>query len=405
MPRYQYKAINQNQQPVSGELEADSLHSAQEQLTHEGLVEITLQMRNAGDHSPSERSDDEAADVVFSDENVEELGEAFASLTRAGLPLEAGLRMMAEEHPSPRVSRALLSLSEQLQAGKTWEEISASSSRQFPPVLSELFQLKLPPERLSIIISRYLVIQQASLRRSRKIWAGLLYSQIILAALLFATVFILAKIVPKFKEIFVGFDTELPSLSMFVMTLGDFASQYWMWLIYLLLGLTVLRVFGARSIQRLRQQFIHHIPFSGKAFRANTLSTFSHLLGELVEHQVPMDVAVKLAASGSGNLTLEDESLEIARDLNRGESLSVAATPCLTIPSNLLMAFHWASRPESFQQNLESMGEVYGRQADDGASLLPVVIEPFLLFMTLFVVGFFVMALFTPLIKLLNDLS
>ena len=142
MPRYQYNAINQNQQPVSGELEADSLQSAEEQLSQEGLVEVTLQMVTAANQSPGGKSDREAADVVFSDDNVEELGEAFAAMTRAGLPLEAGLRMMAEEHPSPRISRALLSLSEQLEAGKSWDEISAASSQQFPSCVERVVSVE-----------------------------------------------------------------------------------------------------------------------------------------------------------------------------------------------------------------------------------------------------------------------
>ena len=56
-------------------------------------------------------------------------------------------------------------------------------------------------------------------------------------------------------------------------------------------------------------------------------------------------------------------------------------------------------------ENLRANGESYAVQAENGAHLLPVVLEPFLLFITAFTVGFIVTALFLPLIKLLNDLS
>lgn len=405
MPRYQYKAINQSRQPVSGDLEADSLHSAQEQLTQEGLAEITLQMVNAADQLSREKSDDEAANVVFSDENVEELGEAFASLTRAGLPLEAGLRMMAEEHPSPHISRALLSLSQQLEAGKTWEEISASSSQQFPPVLSELFQLKLPPQSFSELLSRYFAITQSAFQTHRKIWSGLLYSQVILLSIVFAMGFIMIGIVPKFKAIFLGFDTELPEITVTVITLADFLARYGRWFVYLLISLLIVRLFGARFVKRLTQQLVYRLPFTGQAFQNTSLSTFCRLFAELIERQVPLDVAVKVAASGSGNLQLEDESLQIAAKLKQGNILTEAARSCLAIPKPLLLTFRWSNQPKEFQESLRANGESYAVQAENGAHLLPVVLEPFLLFITTFTVGFIVTALFLPLIKLLNDLS
>jgi len=405
MPRYQYNAINQNQQPVSGELEADSLQSAEEQLSQEGLVEITLQMVTAANQSPGGKSDREAADVVFSDDNVEELGEAFAAMTRAGLPLEAGLRMMAEEHPSPRISRALLSLSEQLEAGKSRDEISAASSQQFPPVLRELFQLKLSPEEFSSLLSRYFSITQAGLQTYRKIWSGLLYSQIILFSIVISLSYIMLGIIPKFKEIFVGFDTELPDITVMIITLSDYISRHGRWLVYLLASLLIIHLFGNRFVKRLAQQMSYHVPFSGKAFRNTTLATFCRLLAELVERQVPLDVAVKVAASGSGNLQLEEESLQIARELKQGASFSDAARSCLAIPKPLLLTFRWSNQTDEFPESLKANGELYAVQAENGADLLPIVLEPFLLFATAFTVGFVVMALFLPLIKLLNDLS
>lgn len=405
MTRFQYQAVDQHQQTVTGALDAESLEAARAELVEQGLTEIHLEALESSESDQTEKTKSSPMSVIFDDDHLEELGEAFASIAEAGLPLEAGLRLMAEEHPSPRISQTLLSLSEQLESGKTWDELSETAGQQMPPTFARLFQLRLPPDQFSGLLSRYLSVTQSAKQTAGKIWSGLLYSQLVLLAIIFATGFMLTQLVPKFKAIFIGFDTELPGMTMMVINMSDFAQKYGLFLLFPILVLVVWRMTGTRSIRKLTQQMTFQVPFSGKAFRENSFATFCLLLADLVERRVPLSAAVKLAASGSGNLVLEDESAIIAKKLDRGESLSSAAAPCLSIPKSLLMSFRWSTRPEEFTNSLRVTGNAYSAQASNGAGLLPVVLEPFLLFSTLFIVGFFVMALFMPLIKLLNDLS
>lgn len=406
MTRFHYNAIDQDQNPVNGELEAETFDAAREELQQRGLMEIRLEALASQDHQEQlAASDSKAMSVIFDDDHLEELGEAFASITGAGLPLEAGLRLMAEEHPSPRISQTLLSLSEQLESGKTWDELTASAGQTLPPTFARLFQLKLPPDQFSGLLSRYLSVIQKAKQTSGKIWSGLMYSQIVLVAIIFACGFLLTQLVPKFKAIFEGFDTELPSMTMMVINMSDFAQKFGLFLLFPIVVFVIWRIVGGRTIRKFTQQLTFQVPFSGKAFRENSFATFCLLLADFVDRKVPLDTAIKLAAAGSGNLALEEESHQIAKRLEQGESLYSAADSCLSIPKSLLMSFRWSSRPAEFTDSLRVTGNAYSAQANNGAGLLPVVLEPFLLFSTLFVVGFFVLALFMPLIKLLNDLS
>jgi len=405
MPVFSYTAINSDRQSVTGTLEADSMQAAREQLEANGLTELQLEIVPAARSSRSDSSASKEVNVLFDEQNVEELGESFAALTRAGLPLEAGLRMMAEEHPSRKVASAMRSLSRQLESGKSWSEVSASAGKQFPPAYSQLFDLKLPADRFSALLSQYLAIQQYALRRSRRIWSGLLYTQIVMLALATALLLLFGNLVPKTKAIFEGFDTELPQISITMIQLGDLVSESWRWIILILAALGLASLFGPRSVRRIRQQIGYQIPFSGRCFQANSMATFCALFSEFIRHRVPLSDAVRLAASGSGDLSLEDDSRWIGQRLDQGMSLTDAAMPSLAITEPVLTTFHRELQPEAFADNLDYVGEMYSQQAEDGAELLPVVAEPFLVFFTLFVVGILALGLLLPLVKLLNDLS
>ena len=119
MPTYQYTAQNRDNEPVSGTLEADSHGAALTELTNRGLHAVQITPAEPADSESSQSSADDTsprAEVVFD----EEIGAPLEQITGAGLPLESGLRILAESHPSSRASRNLLQLSNRLAQGESW---------------------------------------------------------------------------------------------------------------------------------------------------------------------------------------------------------------------------------------------------------------------------------------------
>lgn len=398
MPTFQYTAQTTDNDAVSGTLEAETESAALAELTQRGLHSLQITLQESSDPQPEVDGNSSRAAVVFD----EDLSASLEHITGAGLPLESGLRLLAESHPSPRVSRNLLQLSNRLARGESWEQISQGKHAELPPVYQELFQLPLAPGQLSDVLNRYLYYTGQANETRRKIWGGLFYSFVILAALAVVSGYFLVSMIPEFKELFNGFDTELPPATMLLIEISDLVVAFGWWIpVTIVSAIVLLCLFGGRYIQSLW----YNIPYSGRAFEGASLSAFCHLLAEFVEKKAPVGTALRLAARGSRNLTLKQECETIAQQVDQGVPLGEALLHSRSVPAEVVHAFRWSSQPAEFVDSLHASGSAFQGQARTRAGLIPVVSEPFLMFLILAVALTFAGVVFLPMIKLLNDLS
>ena len=164
-------------------------------------------------------------------------------------------------------------------------------------------------------------------------------------------------------------------------------------------------LFAQRGNQVFRRRLFCSIPLIGTSSRNSSLSTFCHLLASLVENRVSMTAALRVAGIGSRDADIEQSALQLAAEVEQGARLDEAASTRRQFPMNLLHVFRWSNREETFPEALHAAGEVFEGQARIQAGLVALVVEQFALIGIALSVGFIVIALFMPLIQMLNEMG
>ena len=154
-----------------------------------------------------------------------------------------------------------------------------------------------------------------------------------------------------------------------------------------------------------RRRFVYHIPLIGPALRWAALARFSDLLALLIENQVPLPEALKLAGDGSHDAQIREASHKIAQRTEAGEPLRQAAREFGRFPASFLHTLSWEDHETALPDSLHAAADMFESRARVQSRLIGTVCEPFVVVLTWLVVGFTVIALFMPLIRLLNDLS
>ena len=114
---------------------------------------------------------------------------------------------------------------------------------------------------------------------------------------------------------------------------------------------------------------------------------------------------VRLSAGSLRDADLREACLELAVRVEAGESLTEAAADVGRFPRDLLHMFHWADRGDDFSEGLQNISDVLSAQSRVHSHTLAIVCEPAVVIGIGVIVGLTVIALFMPLVKLLNDLS
>jgi general secretion pathway protein F len=324
-----------------------------------------------------------------------------------GMPLDVGLRALSEEFPRGATSRALAAISDRLARGESLERILADDREPAPLLLRELLRCGLTAGKLGEVLTAWLNDARRAGEVRRKIAGGLVYPAVLLGFLVALMTVLLTWIVPELGRIFGGFNTELPSVTSFVLSVSSGLRHYGLWILLGLVVAVLAVVFWPRATGNVHvfRKMLRAVPVIGTAGRFAALATFCRLLAELVRHRVPLPVAVRAAGNGTRDAVLELRCGNLAERIEQGQPLDQAATTIPEFPPQLVYVFRSAGHPESFVEVLRGTAEMYDAQARVRAALVPLVAEPIVIVGIAVMFILLVVAMFLPLVKLMTSLT
>lgn len=337
------------------------------------------------------------------------LGETIGTVTASGMPLSTGLLAYAEEVPSRRMRLVLRKVSRSLDAGVPLDEALAETSRAASPYLLGLIRAGLATGRLGELLEYHLYCTRRTRAARSRVSLALAYPLLLLAVAAAVVLFMLVWPIPAFREIFNDFGVALPGITAAVIGVSDFVVglvPVWPWVLGGLAVLIVL-MYAVRFLpgRAARVRWFQYLPLAGSASRHVALSEFCSLLSILVESRVPLPDALRMTSRSLRDPNLAEGSRLLAGQVEEGRSAETAAMQLPHFPRSVAMLFRWQGRPEAFGRALRAAGELYAAQARVQIGVFGVFLQPLLLMFIVIVVGSTVVALFMPLVKLLNELA
>jgi type II secretory pathway component PulF len=408
MLRFQYRATDENGLEVEGDLAAPSMEVARQELAHRGwqVMELTA-LESASASGAAAVSPVAVPPDKMSGAEAELLAAQMANVTGAGLPLSAGLRALSQEVPSHRVRRWLRAISDRLERGQSLSAVAASAEGAWPRYFLAMLFAGQRTGKLPVMLNECVVHLRTTADVRRQLWVALAYPAVLIFVAWLLMSFLATLILPQFKSIFLGFGTELPGITVAILSWSDLMRFIGWWSLPALVAAIWLAWVCSEPLgyERLRDSLVSHIPLLGEARRSAALGEFCRLLSLLVRYQVALPEAIRLAAGSVRDADLREACFELATRVQAGESLTEAAVQIGRFSQDLLHLFRWADRGEDFADGLQNAGDVLSAQSRVHSHTLAIVCEPAVTVAIGIAVGFTVIALFMPLVKLLNDLS
>ena len=363
--------------------------------------------RPSASFAPAPATADPALEIseFLTEADAGELATHLTALTQAQIPLEGGLRALAEELPDGRVRRAVQRLATELDAGRDLE--SALQGSGLPESFRVVVRGGLQRGDLGSTLARHAAVSQTLSQSRMLIWsalAGPLVGGVLCLALL---CLLLGWLVPRFAELYRGFGLQLPWLTRAILALGEWfnacgpalllgglAALVGVWLFSRLAG-------GRESLAR----WLGWVPLVGPLLRALGLVRLCDMLSLLVESRVPLPEALRLAGEASGDVTLKQESQRLAGELAAGGPVTDKPPAWRKLPAGLVELISNAGSQEILVALLQAQASLQVQRAR-GITQLIVLLIPWLLLPALgLVLALVLVALVQPLVQLLRMLA
>lgn len=443
MPKFQFEAMDATGQEIRDVIEAATQDEAEATIRQMGYYITKI----------APKKEKKAADKKTASRKTFSVGRVNAKvlttftkqlsvLQDAGLPILRSLKILeAQAKPAlfGSLKNALIDVIDEIEGGATLSEAMAKCPKAFDRLYINMVKAGEAGGALEVILRRLAEFQERALWLRRKVKGALVYPVAVIVFAVAILVFIMLKIVPQFQKIFDEFETDLPAMTQILITASGILFNWWFLLpgvpfgIWLFVKLTCMFPYGRFGWDLFKLR----LPIFGQLVEKNIIARTMRTLGTLVASGVPILEALTITRDTSTNAVFERLYQRVLDAIRDGETISKPlkdyARPgfhpvtawwwffFVGGPIGLLLYLTRWNNPvmEDIAINMVDVGEETGEldtmlykiadNYDEEVAILTEsllsLFEPILIIVLGCMVGFIVIALFLPLISLIQKLS
>jgi type IV pilus assembly protein PilC len=434
MPKFKYEAMDTRGKETKGVLEVGSQAEAITRLKEMGFLPTkVVEADKPKDAKAAKKTDAKGKgkgkmnlNMSFGSSVKPKVLTTFtrqlATLVEAGLPLLRGLRVLSKQERNPTLKRILGELALSIEGGSTFSE----SLAQHPKVFNRLFVNMVKAGEiggvLEVVLKRLAEFMEKAEKIKGKVIAAMFYPSAVMTVAVGILALLMIVVVPKFKQIFADLlgDTGMPGFTEFVLkisdTLKDSTIIFPEWaapipvpgpVIWTIVAIIVVFKILMRTK---RGQFVWDkvklkLPVIGSVISKVAIARFTRTLGTLVQSGVPILQALTIVKETAGNLVVANAVAAVYESVKEGETITAPLEKSAVFPPMVISMVDVGEQTGALPEMLLKIADNYDEEVDNAVTAMTSLLEPVMIVFLAVIVGSIVIALFLPLITLIDKLG
>ncbi len=440
MPQFKFEAIDASGKEIKDIIEAPTEEEAQATIRQMGYHVTRLVVHK---ERKVKKSDKRKTGKTFSIGRVSTkilttFTRQLSILQDAGMPILRSLNILMSQSKPGVLRNSLIDVCQEIESGSSLSEAMSKSPKCFNRLYVNMIKAGEAGGALETILQRLSEFLERSEQLKRKIKSAMTYPIAVVCFAVAILAFIMIMIIPKFQEIFESFGAELPFMTQLLMTGSRLSIQYFYLFpaipiaIWLMVKLTTSFEFGRFGWHL----FLLKLPVFGQLFEKTTVARTTRTLGTLVTSGVPILESLHITRETSSNAVFERMYQKVLEAIRDGDTIANPMKQYSTPPFHFGALLYFTFFLPVFGAaiyllklrgrilddmvvNMVDVGEETGEldvmlykvadTFDDEVTTLTEglmsMLEPLLIMSLGVMVGFIVIALFMPMIKLITELS
>lgn len=426
MPTYAYEALNSAGKPQKGTIDAPSSEEAIQRIKSQGFFPTSVReqkVKGDGDAGAAgkvraNKKKGRGLNLSIGGVGLKKLTtftRQLSTLQDAGLPLLRSLQILESQQRPGQLKSILSGVCEDVESGSTLSDSFAKHPKAFDRLYCKMVNAGEIGGVLDVILQRLADFMEKSQRLRRRIKGALIYP---IAVIIIATAIvtgIMYYVIPKFQEIFNDFDVALPKLTIFLIgasrwVAGNNPGQnipgaIWIMLspVLVFLFLKLIRKTGpGRAFTDIVRT---KIPGLGTLVRKTSIARFTRTLGTLIAAGVPILEAILITRDTSGNYVYEKALTKVHDSIREGETFAAPLRESKVCDAIVVNMIDVGEETGDLDVMLMKIADNYDEEVDVAVQGLLSLLEPAMVVVLGTIVGGIVLALFLPLVEMIESVS
>jgi type IV pilus assembly protein PilC len=329
-----------------------------------------------------------------------------ATLVDAGLPLLRGLRVLEKQEKHPTLKNIIAELALSIEGGSTFSEGLA----QHPKVFNRLFVNMVKAGELGgvleVVLTRLSEFMEKAQKIKGKVIAAMFYPVAVLIVATGILIILMVKVVPSFEQVFIGMadGAQLPAFTRLVLGISRMMKDNILMTLGIVAGIVILFMLFKRTKfgRHATDKFKLKMPVVGPVVSKVAISRFTRTLGTLISSGVPILQALTIVRETAGNVVISNAVNAIHESVKEGETITAPLEASGVFPPMVISMVDVGEQTGALPEMLLKIADNYDEEVDNAVAAMTSLLEPIMIVFLAVVVGSIVIAMFLPLIDLMN---
>jgi len=324
-----------------------------------------------------------------------------AVMTDAGIAINDTLEEVAKNTTNKRLQEIYAKLNSDINAGNSMSDAMEPYTEEFGHVALAMTNLGERTGNISESYHKLADIMENIRDNTAKFKKAIRSPLITLTAMAIAFTILIMVVVPKFKDIFAEFKTELPLPTQILLKLEWAFSNYGV----LILAFIAASIFAVKYMYKTNQDFKYQMDkllihpkfyLINKAIFLSTMHKYNLVFGELVKSGIPVSEALETAVGMVDNAAIKEQLLTVNANIGRGMSLAESFEITGLYENMLLQMIKAGESGGQLDAMLDKVTEYYDMEFQDLIDNLSAYIEPIMMFFIAGLVLLMALGIFMP---------
>jgi type IV pilus assembly protein PilC len=294
-----------------------------------------------------------------------------------------------------------------VESGSTLSEAMAKHPKCFDRLYVNMVRAGEAGGALEIILQRLADFKEKSQSLKRKVIGAMVYPCVVILVAIGILTFIMVAIIPKFKKIFDEFQMKLPQMTQILIDVSMwFADYFWVLPLFPLGFWLFIKLICLSRTGRYAWDWVKlHFPVLGKILEKTIVARTMRTLGTLVASGVPILEALSIVKETTNNAVFERCYQRVFESIREGETIAEPMRESRLVDDMVVNMIEVGEETGDLDTMLYKIADFYDEEVETAVKSMISLLEPLMIVVLGFIIGFIVIALFMPLINLLEGLS
>lgn len=404
MQKYKYIAVNLQKQKIKGTFIANDEHDLAGQLAKQSLYLISAKAYT---------NDTPSAFFTLSVGSSVSLAELttfcrqFSIMQNTGIPILDCLDILRNQHYSSYFRKLLQVVYEDVKSGLLLSDALDKHKKVFPHFFRSMVRVGEMSGKMELVFASLANYYESDTAIKSKVKSALSYPMMLLAMTVGVVILMMLVVVPTFRAAMSQMNVEITGITKTVYELSDFLLSYWkvlllgVMMIVLLLILIGRTESGALFFDKLKMK----IPVV-KTIQRNLLTArFARAFGLLLSSGMDLNMAMDAVEVIIGNRYMKQKFREAAGSVRQGMSLTVAFETYNLFPPMMLQMVTIGERTGTLDEVLMRSCAFFDNQVETSLNSMTSKIQPIMLMVMGLVIGVLFIAVYSPMLSIMNNLN